>query len=107
MVFQNILLSLILFNSRSGIELFSFFLKKFFVKIILCFEFSFIINSRCVTFHSFLVTRCKITRYSLQKLLLAKNHSLLVTKFACYLLQKVTRYSLLKVSRCKKLFVTC
>ena len=34
MVFKNILLSLIAFNSRPGIEFFSFFLKKFFVKII-------------------------------------------------------------------------
>ena len=57
-----------------------------------------------------LVTRCKIrpllvaknhslpvakfARYSLQKLLVAKNHSLLVAKFARYSLQKITRYSL-------------
>ena len=61
---------------------------------------------RDVTFHSLLVTpwnslaaRCKITRYSLQKLLVAKNHSLqkwfvvknhslLVAKFDRYLLDK-------------------
>ena len=41
------------------------------------------------------VTRCKIcslrkiTRYSLQKLLVAKNHSLLVAKFTRYPLQKL------------------
>ena len=65
---------------------------------------------RGVTFHSLLVTRCKITRYSLQnllvtccrscslqkitryslqKLLVAKNLSLLVAKFARYSLQKL------------------
>ena len=51
-----------------------------------------------VTFHSLLVTCCKITRYSLQKLLVAKNHSLLVAKFARYPLQKLLvakNYSLL------------
>ena len=36
------------------------------------------------------VTRCKkITRYPLQKLLVAKNYSLLVAKFARYSLQKL------------------
>ena len=43
-----------------------------------------------------LVTRCRIrlllvakfARYSLQKLLVTKNHSLVNGKFACYLLQK-------------------
>ena len=50
-----------------------------------------------------LVSRCrscllqKITRYSLQKLLVTKSHSLLVAKFARYSLQKVTRYSLQKL----------
>ena len=44
---------------------------------------------------SSLVTRCrscslqKITRYSLQKLLVAKNYSLLVAKFAHYSVQKL------------------
>ena len=36
-----------------------------------------------------LVTRCKISRHSLRKLLIARNHSLLVAKFACYSLQKL------------------
>ena len=47
--------------------------------------------------HSLLVA--KFARYSLQKLLVAKNHSLLVAKFACYLLQKITRYSLQTIIR--------
>ena len=72
-------------------------------------------HQRGVTFHSLLVTRCKITRYSLQnslvthcrscslqkitnyslqKLLVTKKLSLLVAKFARYSLQKFTRYSL-------------
>ena len=50
-----------------------------------------------ITFHSSLVTRCKIylllgaevTRYSLQKLLVAKNHPIAVAKFARYLLHKL------------------
>ena len=36
----------------------------------------------------------KFARYSLQKMLVAKNHSLLIAKFALHLLQKITRYSL-------------
>ena len=40
--------------------------------------------SRGVTFHSLLVTRCKLTRGLLQKSLVLKNHSLLVAKFARY-----------------------
>ena len=36
-----------------------------------------------------LVTRCKIRLYSLQKLLVAKSHSLLVAKFTRYALQKM------------------
>ena len=49
--------------------------------------------TRClllVEIHSLLVTRCKITRYSLQKLIVAKNHSLLAGE----------------VARCKKSLVT-
>ena len=45
--------------------------------------------SLLVEIHSLLATRCKITRYSMQKLLAAKNHSLLVAKFARYSLQKL------------------
>ena len=41
------------------------------------------------------VVRCKkIIRYSLQKLIVAKNHSLFVAKFARYSLQKFTRHTL-------------
>ena len=45
---------------------------------------------RGVTFHSLLVTRWNllVACYSWQKLLVAKNHSLLVAKFARYSLQK-------------------
>ena len=71
-----------------------------------------------VKIHSLLVTRCKISRYSLQnslvthckscwlqkstryslpKLLVAEIHSLLVAKFTHYSLQKVTRYSFQKL----------
>ena len=67
----------------------------------------------------------KFARYSLQKLLVAKNHSLLVAEVArcknhLLLVAKYTRYSLQKllitknhslliaeVARCKKLLVTC
>ena len=42
--------------------------------------------------YSFLIA--KFARYLLQKLLVAKNHSLLVAKFTCYSLHKITRYSL-------------
>ena len=80
-------------------------------------KFEFVSNNRGVTFHSLLVTRCKITRYLLQNLLFKKSSSL----------QKITRYSLQKllvaknywlliaknhslfvaeVARCKKLLVT-
>ena len=53
-----------------------------------------------VTFHSLLVTGCKITRYSLQ--------NSLVTGCRICSLQKVTCYSLLvvEVARCKKSLVT-
>ena len=50
-----------------------------------------------------LVTRCrscllqKITRFSLQKLLVAKNHLLLVANFACYSRQQVTCYLMQKI----------
>ena len=49
--------------------------------------------------HSLLVTRCKITRYSLQKSLVVKNPSLLVAKFARFslLVAKFARYSLQKL----------
>ena len=55
-----------------------------------------------------LITRCKITRYSLQKLLVAKNHSVLVAEVTCCKKSFVTRckiYLLLlpEVARCKKL----
>ena len=58
--------------------------------------------TRC-SLQNLLDTRCrscslqKVTRYSLQKLLVAKNHSSLVQKFARYSLQKFTRYSLRKL----------
>ena len=59
--------------------------------------------------HSLLVA--KFARYSLEKLLVAKNHLLFVAKFACYSLQKLLiekSLSLLvaEVARCKKLLVT-
>ena len=60
-----------------------------------------------------------LARYSLQKLLIPKDHSLLVAKFTCYSLQKLlfakihsllvtklARNSLLLVTRCKKSLVT-
>ena len=89
---------------------------------------------RGVTFHSLLVIRYKITRYSLQKLLVAKNINryllqiLLFNRCRSCLLQNITRYllqillvvrcescslqknhSLLvaEVDRCKKLLVIC
>ena len=63
-----------------------------------------------------LVTRCRIRLYSLQKLLVAKSHSLLVSKFAHYyplqkllvakspslLVAKFTRYALQKMFAAKK-----
>ena len=63
-----------------------------------------------------LVTRCKIRLYSLQKFLVAKSHSLLVSKFAHYyplqkllvakspslLVAKFTRYALQKMFAAKK-----
>ena len=65
-----------------------------------------------IIFHSLLITRCKITCYSLQKLVIAKYRSLLVAKFAHYLLQKlfVTKNHLLLVAKfarysLQKLFV--
>ena len=59
-----------------------------------------------------LVTRCKFARYLLQKLLVAKNHSLLVSEVAHCRKSLVTRWkfrSLLvaEVTRCKKSLVTC
>ena len=77
-----------------------------------------------VACYSFLITRCKITRYSLQNslvtrcrscslqksilalckirsLLVAEIHSLLVVKFARYSLQKFARYFNAEVARCK------
>ena len=45
--------------------------------------------------HSLLVA--KFTPYLLQKLLFAKNHWLLVAKFALYSLQQIIRYSLQKI----------
>ena len=66
--------------------------------------------TRCsllVESHSLLVTRCKITRYSLQNSLvnccrscsLQKNYSLPVAKLACLLKKSV-------VTQCKKSFIT-
>ena len=66
--------------------------------------------------YSLKFTRCsllvaQIARYSLQKLLVAKNHLLLVANFARYSLQKLLaakNHSLLvaEVARCKKSLVT-
>ena len=52
-------------------------------------------NFSRVTFHSLKFTRCKITHYSLQ--------NLLVTRCRSYSLQKITRYSLQNslVARCR------
>ena len=61
---------------------------------------SLIIPCRSFSLQNSLVTRCKsyslqkITCYLLQKLLVAKNYSLLVAKFICYSLKKFTRYAL-------------
>ena len=80
--------------------------------------------SLLVEIHSLFVTRCKITRYSLQNLLVVEiarckkitHYSLqnsLVTRCTSCLLQNVTRYSLqsrlllvVEVYRCKISFVT-
>ena len=65
-------------------------------------------NFSLVARYSLKFTRCsllvvKSTRYSLQKLLVAKNHSLIVAKSTRYSLQKITRYSLqnLLITRCR------
>ena len=55
-----------------------------------------------------LITRCKIRSLLVEKLLVAKNHSLLVEEFARYSLQKLLvakNHSLLvaEVPRCKKI----
>ena len=64
------------------------------------FQNSLITPCRSFSLQNSLVTRCKsyslqkISCYLLQKLLVAKNHSLLVAKFVCYPLKKFTRYAL-------------
>ena len=75
-------------------------------------------NKRGVTFHSLLVeihsllvTRCKITRYSLQNALVTRCRSCSLQKITRYLLQKLLvakNHSLLvaEVARCKKSLVT-
>ena len=69
--------------------------------IVFCLVFLFLLGGRnftccslLVEINSLLVTRCKITRYSLQKLLFAKNHSLFFAQFPPYSLLKITCYSL-------------
>ena len=74
------------------------------------------LHNRGVTFHSLLVTRCKITRYSLQNSLVTCCRSCSLQKFTRYALQnslvtrcrscslqKFTRYSLQNslVTRCR------
>ena len=59
-----------------------------------------------------LVVKSLATRFNIRSLLVAKIHSLLVVKFACYSLQKLfvaKIHSLLvaEVARCKKSIVTC
>ena len=56
-----------------------------------------------VTFHSLLVTRYKVTRYSLQSSLVTRCKNSLVTHYRSCLLLKTTRYSLQNslVTRCR------
>ena len=80
----------------------NFYLKRNF-SLVACYQLKFT-HCLLITVKSF-VSRCeiclllvaefvrhslnKIARYSLQKLLVARNHSLLFAKFACYSLQKL------------------
>ena len=58
---------------------------------------------RGITFHSLLVTRCKIACCSLQNLLVTRCRSCLLPKITRYSLQKISRYSLRNslVTRCR------
>ena len=73
----------------------------FIIKVMLLNLWIFFFIGACggVTFHSLLITRCEITRYSLQKITCYSLQNSLVTCGRSCSLQKFTRYSLQKFTR--------
>ena len=83
-----------------------FFFKKSFFQTSKAPFFEALLFTRCsllVEIHSLFVTRCKITRYLLQNLLVTRCKESLVTRCRSWSLQKITRCSLQNslVTRCR------